>query len=75
MPINVTLPDVYATRQRITPYVRRTPFIASDWLSRATGRGQSSSGAVPGDPHQETTPQRREREPHQGSEIGERDPA
>jgi threonine dehydratase len=37
MAINVTLPEVYAARRRIAPYVRRTPSIASDWLSRASG--------------------------------------
>jgi threonine dehydratase len=33
----VTLEDVFAARQRIAPYVRRTPLIASDWLSRLCG--------------------------------------
>jgi threonine dehydratase len=31
----VSLEDVLAARQRIAPWIRRTPLIVSDWLSRA----------------------------------------
>jgi threonine dehydratase len=37
MPLTVTLQDVLAARQRIAPWIRRTPFVPSDWVSRATG--------------------------------------
>jgi threonine dehydratase len=33
----VTMRDVLAARQRITPWVRRTPLVQSEWLSRVCG--------------------------------------
>jgi threonine dehydratase len=37
MMMAVTMEDVLTARQRIAPWVRRTPLIVSDWLSRASG--------------------------------------
>jgi threonine dehydratase len=33
----IVLADVFRARQRIAPYVRRTPLVAAEWLSDATG--------------------------------------
>jgi threonine dehydratase len=33
----VTVADVFAARQRIATYVRRTPLVPSDWLTRTAG--------------------------------------
>lgn len=35
--MSVNMRDVFAARQRIAPYVRRTPFVQSEWLSRVCG--------------------------------------
>ncbi len=35
--MTMTMQDVFATRRRIAPWVRRTPLVPSDWLSRETG--------------------------------------
>jgi len=35
--MSVTMLNVFEARRRIAPWIRRTPLVSSDWLSRATG--------------------------------------
>jgi len=35
--MSVTLQNVFEARKRIAPWIRRTPLLPSDWLSRACG--------------------------------------
>jgi len=35
--MSLTLQNVFEAKRRIAPWIRRTPLVPSDWLSRACG--------------------------------------